>query len=162
MLKIIFALIAHMIINTLHIITGDDPVALVGVGENCNVPVLTGDDANLAVQDAVQARLDADNAMDIDRTASPSEATPLKLVVIDGMVMDPTHCAFGDCTQDLAKLKGGILCVHHELLYGNLCHMGDYNSLKVAPTHICAQHQDHWYKHAVRYGCQHYLDFAGW
>jgi hypothetical protein len=106
--------------HTANIITGDDSAALVGVNENCNVPVLTGDGADLAVQDAAQARLDADNAMDIDWTPSPSGATPLKLVVIDGIVMGPTHCAFDDCTQNLAKLKGGALCVHHELLYGNL------------------------------------------
>jgi hypothetical protein len=32
-----------------------------------------------------------------------------------GLVMGPAHCAFDDCTQDLTKLKGGVLCVHHEL-----------------------------------------------
>ena len=62
--------------HTADIIT-DDPAALVGMDENCNVSVLTGDDADLAVQNAAQARLDAENAMDIDQTPSPSEATPL-------------------------------------------------------------------------------------
>jgi hypothetical protein len=52
--------------NTADIITGDDPAGLVGIDENRNVPVLTGDDAHLAVQDAAQARLEAENAMDID------------------------------------------------------------------------------------------------
>ena len=74
------------------------------------------------------------NAIDIDWTPSPSEATPVKLVVMDGIVMGPTHCAYSDCTQDLAKLKGGVLCVHHELLYGNLCCICDCDNLKVAPT----------------------------
>src|ERR1700719_102501 len=45
-------------------ITGDDPAALIGVDENHDVPVLTGENADLAVQDAAQARLDAENAMD--------------------------------------------------------------------------------------------------
>jgi hypothetical protein len=31
----------------------------------------------------------------------------------------------------------------------NLGHMGDCNSMKVAPTHTCAQYQDCWYKHVV-------------
>jgi hypothetical protein len=97
--------------HTADIIT-DDTAALVGVDENRNVPVLTGDDADLAVQDAAQARLDAENAIDIDQTPSPSEATPLKLVVIDGIMMGPTHYAFDDCIQDLAKLRG-VLYVHH-------------------------------------------------
>jgi len=74
------------------------------------------------------------NAMGIDWTPSPSEATPVKLVVMDGIVMGPTHCAYSDCTQDLAKLKRGVLCVHHELLYGNLCCICDCDNLKVAPT----------------------------
>jgi hypothetical protein len=129
--------------NTADIIIGDDSVALVGVDENHNVPVLTGENADLAVQDAAQARLDAENAMDIDQTPSPYEATPVKLVVMDGVVMGPTHCAYSDCTQDLAKLKGGVLCVHHELLYGNLCCIHDCNNLKVALTQTCAQHQNH-------------------
>ena len=129
--------------NTADIIIGDDPVALVGVDENHNVPVLTGENADLAAKDAAQARLDAENAMDIDQTPSPSEATPVKLVVMNGVVMCPTHCAYSDCTQDLAKLKGGVLCVHHELLYGNLRRIHDCNNLKVALTQTCAQHQNH-------------------
>ena len=52
-------------------------MVLVGV-DNHNVPVLTGENADLAVKDAAQARLDAENAMDIDQTPSPSEATPVK------------------------------------------------------------------------------------
>lgn len=146
--------------NTADIITGDDPAGLVGIDENQNVPVLTGDDAYLAVQDAAQARLEAENAMDIDRTPSPSEASPVKMVVVDGVVMGPTHCAYYDCTQDLAKLKGGVLCIHHELLYGNLCRIHDCNNLKVAPTHTCAQHQDRWYHHVIRYGRQSLLGFC--
>jgi hypothetical protein len=75
--------------------------------------------------------------MNIDQTPSPSETTPVKLVVMDGIVMGPTHCAYSDCTQDLTKLKGSVLCVHHELLYGNLCCIHDCNNLKVAPTQMC-------------------------
>ena len=147
----------HTYKDTADILTGEDPAALVGVDENRNVPVLTGENADLAVQDAAQARLDAENAMDIDRTPSPSEATPVKLVVMDGVVMGPTHCAYDDCTQDLAKLQRGVFCVHHELLYGNLCRMRDCNNQKVPSTHTCAQHQNRWYKHAVRYGRQSIL-----
>ena len=99
--------------NIADIITGNDPAGLVGVDENHNVPVLTGEDADLAAQDAAQARLDVENAIDIDQTPSPSEATSVELVVMDGVVMGPTHCAFDNCIQDLVKLKGGVLCVHH-------------------------------------------------
>ena len=129
--------------NIADIITGNDPAGLVGVDENHNVPVLTGEDADLAAQDAAQARLDVENAIDIDQTPSPSEATSVELVVMDGVVMGSTHCAYSDCTQDLAKLKGGVLCVHHKLLYGNLCCIHNCNNLKVAFTQTCVQHQNH-------------------
>jgi hypothetical protein len=76
---------------------------------------------------------------------------------MDGVVMGPTHCAYDDCTQDLAKLQRGVFCVHHELLYGNLCRMRDCNNPKVPSTHTCVQHQNRWYKHAVRYGRQSIL-----
>ena len=109
-------------------------------------------------EDAARARFAAANAMDVDRSPSPDEeASPVKMVVMDGVVMGPTHCAYDDCTQDLAKLKGGVLCVHHELLYGNLCRICDCNNLKVAPTQTCAQHQNHWHKHVVQFGRQSLL-----
>jgi hypothetical protein len=138
-------------------ITGDDPAALLGVDENHTVPVLTGDNADLAVQDAAQARLNAENAMDVDRSLSPSEDTALKLVVLDGIVMGPTHCAYDNCTQDLANARTGVFCVLHEILRGNTCRMHDCDNPKVPPSHTCAEHQNRWYKHAIRYGHQSLL-----
>jgi len=38
------------------IITGDDPAAVVGMDEGCNVPALAGEDADLAAEAAGQAR----------------------------------------------------------------------------------------------------------
>src|ERR1700691_6680733 len=49
-------------------ITADDPAAVLGVDENHQVPVLTGEDAGLAVQDAARARFAAENAMVVDRS----------------------------------------------------------------------------------------------
>ena len=140
-------------------ITGDDPAALIGVDENHDVPVLTGENADLAVQDAAQARLDAENAMDIDQSPSPFEESPVKLVVLDGVVMGPAHCAYDNCTQDLAQVPKAVFCVQHELLHGNLCRMHDCNNIKVPPSQTCVQHQNRWYQHAIRYGRQSLLGF---
>ncbi|MGB8841972.1 MAG: hypothetical protein WCC64_12995, partial [Aliidongia sp.] len=68
-------------------ISGHDPAALVGVDENRDVPVLVGDDADLAVQDAAQAKqhaLNPDEAdeMDVDHA-------PVTMAVLDGIVMGP-------------------------------------------------------------------------
>jgi hypothetical protein len=32
------------------------------------------------------------------------------MVVIYGVVMAPTHCAYDDCTQDLQNAGGGVFC----------------------------------------------------
>lgn len=71
-------------------ITGDDPAAVVGIDENQNVPALNGPDADLAARDAAQARLDAENAMSVDQNSSSTAAAPVKMVVMDGIVMGPT------------------------------------------------------------------------
>lgn len=91
----------HDFKHTADIITADDPAAVIGIDENCDVPALTGNGAELAVQDAAQARYNAQHAMDIDQSSSPIEASPVKLVVLDGVVMGPTHCAYDNCTESL-------------------------------------------------------------
>ena len=118
---------------------------------------LLSEDADLAVQDAAQARLNAETAMDIDRSPSPDEETPVKLVVLDGVVMGPTHCAYENCSQDLAQVRRGIFCVQHEILRGNLCCIRDCDNIKVDPSQTCTEHQNCWYQHAVQYGRQSLL-----
>ena len=39
-----------------------------------------------------------------------NESAPVKLVVMDGIVMGPQHCAFDNCTGDLANSHGGVFC----------------------------------------------------
>jgi hypothetical protein len=86
----------HNYKRTADQITADDPAALVGVDENRNVPLLQGEDADLAAQDTAQARLDAMNAMNVDEAASDTSMAPVKMVVMDGIVMGHTVC-FGHC-----------------------------------------------------------------
>ena len=138
-------------------ITGDDPAALVGIDENRHVPALAGEGADLAVQDAAQARLNAQNAMDVVEEPSSVDGPPVNLVVMDGIVMGPAHCALEGCTEDLAKVRGGVFCVQHELERGHLCRMHNCSSPKVPLTHTCTQHQNRWYHHVVRYGRQSLL-----
>jgi hypothetical protein len=123
-------------------ITADDAAALIGVDENRHVPILIGENAALAVQDAARARLNAETAMDVDQSASPLGEAPIKLVVLDGVLMGPTHCAYQDCAQDLAKACRGVFCVQHKIQHGILCHMHDCNDPKVPPNQTCVQHQN--------------------
>src|SRR6202050_223531 len=146
----------HKYKETADRITGDDPAAVLGVDENHQVPALVGEGAELAFQDAAQARLNAqlaaqarsnaDDPMDVDdssqNSSSSEEPSPVTLVVMDGVVMGPTHCAFDDCIEELQNARGGVFCARHEITHGNLCHMHDCDRPKVAPTHTCAIHQN--------------------
>ena len=72
--------------------------------------------------------------MDVDQSSSSSSssqsssstelASPFTLVVVDGVVIGPTHCAFDGCTDELKNAQG-VFCAHHEITHGNLCCMCD-------------------------------------
>jgi hypothetical protein len=131
------------------------------------VPVLVGEGAELAIQDAAHARLNAqlaaqarsnaDDAMDVDESSSTEEVCPVKMVVIDGVVMGPTHCAFDDCIEEVKNSREGVFCAQHEITHGNLCRMYDCDKPKVPPGRTCAINQNCWYQHAIRYGQQSML-----
>jgi len=79
----------HVYKKVADVITGDDPAAMVGVDENRAVSLLLGDDADLAAQDAAQARHNAQYHPDeeIDVNEAPGYVTA---IVMDGVVMGPT------------------------------------------------------------------------
>ena len=63
-----------------------------------------------------------------------NELALLKLVVMDGIVMGPQHCAFGNCTADLENTGGGVFCSVHDIQYGAKCRVNGCSSLKVTGT----------------------------
>jgi CxC5 like cysteine cluster associated with KDZ transposases len=83
----------HPYKHTADTITGEDPAALVGIDENRAVPALMRENAHLAVQDAAQARQYAhQQAVAMDQDNSDIEFVPIKMVVMDGIVMGNTVC----------------------------------------------------------------------
>ena len=92
---------------------GDDPAALVGRDENRVVPSLLGEGAEDAAQYAARARELASRVQeDSDDEPMNVDHVPVKMVVVDGIVMGPTHCAYGDCTSALGNAQGGfVLCM---------------------------------------------------
>ncbi|KAF8874106.1 hypothetical protein CPB84DRAFT_1817930 [Gymnopilus junonius] len=54
------------------------------------------------------------------------------MVVLDGIVMGPTHCAYDNCHNDLSNSQGGSLCDQHHLL------------LVLNRTSVCQDHQTDW------------------
>src|SRR5277367_3769064 len=76
------------------------------------------------------------------------EDRPLvKMVVLDGIVMGPTHCGHDGCTSDLMNARGGAFCPFHETEFGNQCRVHNCQRSKVNPTQACDQHQLEWKKY---------------
>ena len=84
-----------------------------------------------------------------DREASNMEIdhAPVKMVVLDGIVMGPTHCAFDNCTADLDNYRGGAFCANHEIEFSAKCRVCNCQNNKVESTQACNQHQGQWQKH---------------
>jgi hypothetical protein len=82
------------------------------------------------------------------------EHAPVKMIVIDGIVMGPTHCAYDNCTADLANARGGSFCPHHEMEYGVKCRIRDCTNRKVAGTQACEEHQIQWKKYVESHSRQ--------
>jgi hypothetical protein len=146
-----------------------DAAGVVGVDENRQVPAYAGDDENIQddanttarVQDA---RLENDS-MDVDEESrdsgdSGSETnmetesvhSPVHMVVLDGIVMGHKHCAFENCTADLANYRNGVFCSPHEALHGHLCRIPNCGNIKAERIHTCNEHRERWDSHVVRFG----------
>ena len=111
--------------------------------------------------DVDESSQSSSSAEDVDassqNSSSSEEASPVSLVVMDGVVMGPTHCAFDNCIEAVENAQGGVFCARHEITHGNLCRMRDCDRPKVAPTHTCTIHKNCWHQRAIRYGWQSVL-----
>ncbi|KAF8989239.1 hypothetical protein BDQ17DRAFT_1201603, partial [Cyathus striatus] len=67
--------------------------AVVGIDENCTVPILQEDAENTEYADM------DDNAMETDLVPEPK----VKMIVVDGIVIGPNHCAYQNCSEKLAN-----------------------------------------------------------
>ena len=81
------------------------------------------------------------------QSTSEPEGAPVKMIVVDGIVMGPTHCAFDDCIADLDNSRGGAFCADHENEFGDKCRVRNCQNDKVHTTQACEQHQGQWKKH---------------
>ncbi|KIJ95002.1 hypothetical protein K443DRAFT_109521, partial [Laccaria amethystina LaAM-08-1] len=72
------------------------------------------------------------------------------MVVVDGIVMGPTHFAYGDCTSALGNAQGGVFFPVHEAEYGTKCHIKSCTNTKKVGTLACTipGHQEQWSKNA--------------
>lgn len=120
------------------------------------MPDLAGELSGHAIRDAAYARRDAvdtQNAMEVDESDN-EEVASVKLVVLDGIVMGPTHCAFEGCTEALANMRRGVFCALHELQRYGKCRMKDCEDDKAPNAQSCLNHIRRWVSHGLRYGQQ--------
>jgi hypothetical protein len=128
--------------STADTFPGGDPAGIVGVDQNRTVPGETRAFNQPVAQSSNQAEnhLPDESDMDIDHA-------PVKMVVLDGIVMGPQHCAYDDCTSDLANARGGSFCAYHENQWGARCRMRNCDNEKVPGTQACQHHAREWDKH---------------
>lgn len=88
-------------------------------------------------------------AAEINANAINNDYAPVKMVVLDGIVMGPTHCAFLNCTATLANARGGVFCTLHEIEYGLKCRIKGCQNIKIARTEACETHKEEWKKHVT-------------
>lgn len=92
-------------------------------------------------QSLEQNAASSDDDMDIDTGY-------VKMVVVDGLVMGPQHCAYDNCISDLANARGGVFCAYHEAQHGAKCRVQNCTSQKLPGTQACAQHERQWLKYS--------------
>ncbi|KAF8799935.1 hypothetical protein BYT27DRAFT_7315101, partial [Phlegmacium glaucopus] len=86
----------------------NDPAAVLGVDDDRHVPALADEKAG--------------NFNVPNQPINPAHAvtnSPVKMIVIDGIVMGPTHCAADNCTADLLNARGEAFCATHVTEFGN-------------------------------------------
>jgi len=114
----------------------NDPAALLGVDDNRPVSALTGENTNVP-------------RIPNQPTNAPPSATnsPVKMVIMDGIVMGPAHCAANNCTAELLSACGEAFCPTHVTQFGNQCRIVGCRNIKVQNTQACSQHQQEWTQH---------------
>jgi hypothetical protein len=150
----------------------DNPAGLIGVDENHRVPDFQGEDrddpiAAAANKGITSSRVSEDESMDVDSPSDDSmssdsnnddddeeemEPSTVHMVIMDGIVMGPKHCAYADCTGDLVNYTTGVFCAVHENMVGNLCRVKNCRNPKADGIHTCIQHRNLWRAHVLRFG----------
>jgi hypothetical protein len=152
-------------------VANEDPAAVLGADDNSAVPVLEGEDAEIAAQETIAARAAARaranqiNSETADEEAMDVDYDNTTMIVLDGVVMSPTvssfiifwrrysfllkHCAFDGCTRDVKNARGGAFCEQHEIQYGDKCRVRDCRSIKLENSQACQRHQGEWKKYQL-------------
>jgi CxC5 like cysteine cluster associated with KDZ transposases/CxC6 like cysteine cluster associated with KDZ transposases len=148
----------------------DDPAGMIGVDENHEVPAFAGenrDDPVATIEGNTVYSTDSDDDPMDGNTSSGSHISSdsdhqvesiemanskVQMVVMDGIVMGPKHCAYINCTNDLVNYITGVFCADHEAMQGHLCRVQHCNNPKADGIQTCHGHRNLWHSHVVRFG----------
>jgi hypothetical protein len=114
--------------------------AFAALGHNGIIHAATGHACSECTQPYRPPANSNQNDMDTDNA-------DVRMHVVDGIVMGPTHCAYPDCEADLLNARGGAFCAVHEREYGSKCRIVGCQNNKVFPTQACQLHKKEWTKH---------------
>jgi hypothetical protein len=95
-----------------------------------------------------QLHVDAQAAVGRDED---NEHAPVRMVVVDGIVMGHTLCSLEGCQAPLANSRGGVYCALHQLEWGGKCHAANCNNRNVQGTLACEEHQWKWRRHQMNH-----------
>jgi uncharacterized Zn finger protein (UPF0148 family) len=87
---------------------------------------------------------DTQSSSDSSEDDIDSILAPVKMVVVDGIVMGHSMCAYPECGSELLNARGGVYCALHEDLYGSKCHVENCTNDKQGQTLACDAHQAKW------------------
>jgi hypothetical protein len=82
--------------------------------------------------------------------ADSDDALPVRMVVVDGIVTGPKHCAYDNCTSELENNSKDVFCEFHNQHYGSKCRIKNCPHDKIKGTQACLQHSDQWKQHEGR------------
>jgi hypothetical protein len=82
--------------------------------------------------------------------SASDENLPVRMVVVDGIVTGPKHCAYDNCTSELKNNLKDVFCEFHKNQYGFKCHVKDCPNDKIRGTQACQAHSEQWKRHEGR------------
>ena len=119
-----------------YIPQNNDPAAILGVDNDAPVP---------ALDDNVEILPNVPNP--VANTGPTTTHSPVKMIVMDGIVMGPVHCAAIGCTADVINARGEAFCAKHVTDFADKCRVVRCGNTKVKPTQACAEHRPLWIQH---------------
>ena len=87
--------------STSDIVARSDPAAVFGMDDNQAVPPLQASDAEMITENENAVHMHGNDNEQFQATSSMDiDHAPVKMVVLDGIVMGPQHCAYENCTSE--------------------------------------------------------------